>query len=417
VERKGPAVVENTEATFKQLVGFDVSVFEHMKSQSIAAHREMKSHKLAFGASVLADLEEAKNGISEKSKTIEAEIARFQRIAIGFVGGGEKTTASRRSAKRKNDDDALDSWVYKMSPELRAQIPVQTLAHLQKRFVATDTDGNGTIDSEEFRVMSTKEFGQSKAKAAETFQKYDSDGDGVLNFEEFIKCVLPIVYPKHRYFEEKEETYVQIAEEKKDSTKSFTNKGYLLDNVLRDSTPAHIIAIIETKFFSVDTNSSGLIDFNEFHVLYYEQYGYSKAQSRREFSKWDADGSGELDFNEFVKCMLPIFVANSDWKNLDFDSSKKVCGGFCLKLQANPVCEGYCLVFWIDLFQKLLWCLLCGPLLEYVYAKLKRKNAKMAKTNTIVVAPVPEQPMRRWSLTGYGGGRSRTGKYAYNLTH
>jgi Ca2+-binding EF-hand superfamily protein len=232
MERHEGIIVAKKDPAFEDLFGFDVGVFQEVKSRYLAINRELQGKS----DSKTAEL---------RYKFIEKEVERWR--------AGEAFAPDVVKSGSAASDEDLGAWVYKLSPKLRAEIPIETLAHLQAKFLECDTDGNGTIDSKEFYVMCSEEFGQNKAEIDRAFKRWDHDSDGILNFEEFVKSVLPLVYADHRYWE-KDGLGAEKIEEDPNKGTELTRRGYRIDIKLKKQTPPRILRLIDKRFAELDSD-------------------------------------------------------------------------------------------------------------------------------------------------------------------
>ncbi|HJM41523.1 MAG TPA: EF-hand domain-containing protein, partial [Candidatus Thalassarchaeaceae archaeon] len=109
------------------------------------------------------------------------------KIAGSVTFTGEQYVAGDYDARlfRNNSHELMASATFTISPQFEVTEP-EPKDSLQEAFNVFDRDGNGTIDLGELaHMMSALGENMSSEEVANLLNDYDTDGDGVINFEEF----------------------------------------------------------------------------------------------------------------------------------------------------------------------------------------------------------------------------------------
>lgn len=128
-------------------------------------------------------------------------------------------------------------------------------------FQKFDTDGNGSIDSEEIKkMMSQLDVEQGDNSIEEMVKEADKNGDGEVDFEEFLQLLL-------------------VIERESD---------------------------LQATFNRFDLDGNGFIDREELTKVFSELSGRSPSEQELDemFKEADTNGDGQIDFNEFKFMML-----------------------------------------------------------------------------------------------------------------
>jgi hypothetical protein len=278
--RNETRVVAKEDTSFLDLVGLSVAQYQKVKGRYAAIRGKRR------------ELEQKRDTAEENHRGVfEFELELFEANIIQEEGDRLKAAEpwsnssfqSCSNVTRPADstktadvaDNAADRWDYSLSKDLKAEIPIETLAYLQRRFREADSDNNGTIDAREFYQMCADEFGrggggeEGGASSDADFQKWDENRSGSLDFEEFAKCMLPKVYADHRYWDKeavaaKEESAYEEAEKTRlklppPQAQAKTRSGYLVDEAVKEQMPESVLNVMDAKFADVDTVSDCIV--------------------------------------------------------------------------------------------------------------------------------------------------------------
>lgn len=167
--------------------------------------------------------------------------------------------------------DAVD--IEPVSVDL-ATVPPENLERFRAVFTQVDTDGNGTIDISELKILfSLLGITCSDEELSHLIKIVDVDHSGSLSFEEFVTliCLLADAHAKAQHR-----------------------------------------ADLKLVFDSVDTDGSGSICIGELGEMF-QKLGYETTleELTQLIQHVDADGNGSLDFEEFL-ALMDIFLSTGE---------------------------------------------------------------------------------------------------------
>jgi len=123
----------------------------------------------------------------------------------------------------------------------------------EKEFIATDADGNGQLDVEEFKTLMKKLGVGDDSEAKKLFKEIDTDGNGNIDLKEFVfwHSTSPLVEAKQKFEEHDTDENGEL--DKEEFVKLLPN----LKMKIEKSEP-------EKLFTDIDTDHKGNIDVSEF---------------------------------------------------------------------------------------------------------------------------------------------------------
>lgn len=140
--------------------------------------------------------------------------------------------------------------------EVKSKITPEEIEHIKESFKTMDTDGNGTIDAQEFKVALLKNGEHVTDEDVNVIiASIDKNGDGVIQLNEFIEFMSSDDVPEE------------------DLTRSV--------------------------FASFDTDGNGVIDFEEYFQAISSVSTVTREQAKESFDSADTDKNGFIDFDEF----------------------------------------------------------------------------------------------------------------------
>lgn len=139
---------------------------------------------------------------------------------------------------------------------VKTKITPEEVEHIKESFKAMDTDGNGTIDAQEFKAALLQNGEHVTDEDVNVIiASIDKNGDGVIQLSEFIEFMSSDDVPEE------------------DITKSV--------------------------FASFDTDNNGVIDFDEYYKAISSVSTITIEEARESFNSADVDKNGFIDFEEF----------------------------------------------------------------------------------------------------------------------
>jgi Ca2+-binding EF-hand superfamily protein len=193
----------------------------------------------------------------------------------GVLGGIQSVVAGSSRAFQTMNDEELLEW-------------------LTQVFVAADTDGSGSLDRDEFKVL-MKELNLSEKEALQVFAEADVDESGTLEYAEFIPLMVQVLQSISDMDADKQhdDELRNVADDVAD--------GYMRNNM----TPAEMELMMRQAFQEADVDGSGSIEMKEFKTfLRNTGVPLSEKEINMLFMSVDVDGSGTIDMEEFY----PLFV-------------------------------------------------------------------------------------------------------------
>jgi hypothetical protein len=175
--REGHQVVP-LDPDFKQLVGFKVEEFDALRELSEATFKLQEEVRAAKGYM-------AKRAIHAR---LRKELPQATKHYAGLFNPPD---IIRDRLLAKGGDN------FYLSPALKKQLPRPMVTMLKKKFRATDTDGSGSIDKEEFYAAYKKDYGGSRAQSDAEFDKVDANHDGEMDFDEYSEYMAPRLMVEH----------------------------------------------------------------------------------------------------------------------------------------------------------------------------------------------------------------------------
>lgn len=139
---------------------------------------------------------------------------------------------------------------------VKTKITPEEVEHIKESFKAMDTDGNGTIDAQEFKAALLQNGEHVTDEDVNVIiASIDKNGDGVIQLNEFIEFMSSDDVPEE------------------DLTRSV--------------------------FASFDTDGNGVIDFEEYFQAISSVSTVTREQAKESFDSADTDKNGFIDFDEF----------------------------------------------------------------------------------------------------------------------
>jgi len=167
---------------------------------------------------------------------------------------------------------------------------------LEKIFVEADTDGNGTLDKKEFRVLMTShDFGLSRKEIKILFTQADVNGDGLVDYAEFIPAAVQLISIL-RARKAAEQTRFEREETARCTAEYF----------VRGMSAPELEYMMRSAFDVADADENGTLDPDEFKAFLNEMpLNLTKKETNALILSADADADGLISFEEFV----PVFHA------------------------------------------------------------------------------------------------------------
>ena len=139
---------------------------------------------------------------------------------------------------------------------VKCKITPEEVEHIKESFKGMDTDGNGTIDAQEFKAALLKNGEHVTDEDVQVIiASIDKNGDGVIQLNEFIEFMSSDDVPEE------------------DITRSV--------------------------FVSFDTDGNGVIDFEEYYKALSSVSSVSREDAKKSFDSADTDKNGFIDYDEF----------------------------------------------------------------------------------------------------------------------
>jgi hypothetical protein len=184
--REGDKIVPK-DPSFVQMLGFPVEMYYTLRK----IFDTPKSMKL-ITKQVMDENDLLKDKDKQSNQQIEAEaIKRHRTKVMGELGEIFNPAHVRRASLTIKHGNG-----FSVRNDLLAQIPVSIMKELQDLFHKTDTNGNRSIDREEFYVAYKEEYGLSRASSDAEFNRIDTNHDGELDFNEFCENMAPRLLTK-----------------------------------------------------------------------------------------------------------------------------------------------------------------------------------------------------------------------------
>jgi Ca2+-binding EF-hand superfamily protein len=238
----------------------------------------------------------------------------YQRFlgVLGLENGGPQTSSEpfkdspSAVSTQALVSDELDKILKKIHEE------IQTLAdrgsgrkpNFKKAFAHFDKDGGGEIDLAEFMVGLSDIGIELKAKQMSQIAKvFDSDGQGTIDYEEFAKFS-----EAPSATEAVQHTKVFVAKKQKAASKSKFSEFELVDMVQNIHKEINRLARTKGKtpnfkavFSEMDHDGGGKVDISEFlEGLGNLGFDLSLKQAVQVAQVFDSDGTGSIEAGEFV---------------------------------------------------------------------------------------------------------------------
>jgi len=166
---------------------------------------------------------------------------------------------------------------------------------LEKLFLEADTDGNGTLDEKEFKVLMTShDFGLSRKDIKILFTQADVNGDGSVDYAEFIPAAVELI-SIIRARKAAEQTRFEREE---------TARGSVEEYFVRGMSAPELEHMMRSAFDVADADGNGTLDPDEFKdFLKAMQLNLTKKETNALTLSADANGDGLISYEEFV----PVF--------------------------------------------------------------------------------------------------------------
>lgn len=140
--------------------------------------------------------------------------------------------------------------------DVKKKITPEEVEHIKESFKAMDTDGNGTIDAQEFKAALLQNGEHVTDEDVNVIiASIDKNGDGVIQLNEFIEFMSSDDVPEE------------------DITRSV--------------------------FVSFDTDGNGVIDFEEYFKAISSVSSVTREEAKESFDSADTDKNGFIDYEEF----------------------------------------------------------------------------------------------------------------------
>ncbi|KAF4671572.1 hypothetical protein FOL47_001444 [Perkinsus chesapeaki] len=237
--------------------------------------------------------------------------------------------ASPPSSPGKSDSSAHPELDAFLIPGIQEDL--YTNQQIAEAFKSIDSDGNGSLDESDIRqVLALSGESATDEEIKEMIRMVDHDGNGCVNYREFAELFLspPLLFRNVELEERTKQkmslwdyhtTYAYDPEYEAQFEKAIENKNTkikearFVGGLTRDSRREILTAFSETeagssikpsqikkifhKFQEIDTDGSGMIDYEEFRKVLLKE---DTPMLRRLFALFDSDGSGEIDVKEFI---------------------------------------------------------------------------------------------------------------------
>jgi Ca2+-binding EF-hand superfamily protein len=178
-------------------------------------------------------------------------------------------------------------------------------AVVKKIVEEVDVDGNGELDSHEFRVCMRKIREYEVAQIRKLFAQFDEDGSGGIEEEELLQILRSLGYFPER--DEIHDTFSDIGANA-DSELNFDQLWRFLEVYRkREGFSKADMADIEDAFNEIDSDGSGQLEVHELGRMF-AILGciVTHNQAQRFVAYVDIDGSGTLDLREFTKVVRQV---------------------------------------------------------------------------------------------------------------
>jgi len=188
--------------------------------------------------------------------------------------------------------------------ELVSNLSTEELAEtLESIFVKADTDGNGTLDKDEFRnCLEQTELGLTPDVVNALAAKVDFDSDGLISYNEFAPLCYDLLVEVVNL--EIQRSEVEKAED------AFVEQARMLEaeeEMYRGMSSEEIEQLVNEIFDAVDTGGTGELDPQEFAAaLTMSRLELTEDEVEQFMAQLDTDGNGKISFSEFVPVALQI---------------------------------------------------------------------------------------------------------------
>jgi len=188
--------------------------------------------------------------------------------------------------------------------ELVSNLSTEELAEtLESIFVQADTDGNGTLDKDEFRnCLEQTELGLTPDVVNALAAKVDFDADGLISYHEFAPLCYDLLVEVVNMEIQRGE--VEAAED------AFVKQARMLEaeeEMYRGMSSEEIEQLVVEIFEAVDTGGTGELNPQEFAAaLTMSRLELTPDEVEEFMAHLDTDGNGKISFSEFVPVALQI---------------------------------------------------------------------------------------------------------------
>jgi len=188
--------------------------------------------------------------------------------------------------------------------ELVSNLSTEELAEtLESIFVQADTDGNGTLDKDEFRnCLEQTELGLTPDVVNALAAKVDFDADGLISYHEFAPLCYDLLVETVNM--EIQRSEVEAAED------AFVEQARMLEaeeEMYRGMSSEEIEQLVVEIFEAVDTGGTGELNPQEFAAaLTMSRLELTPDEVEQFMAHLDTDGNGKISFSEFVPVALQI---------------------------------------------------------------------------------------------------------------
>jgi len=171
-------------------------------------------------------------------------------------------------------------------PDIRSVPPQQLELYLQRLFKIGDKDGNGVLDSIEFRELLTKSgFDLDGKTITQIMEAADLNKDGVIQYEEFVPAMQAL-----------------IGDMTNDTAEPMPH--------LHSVPPIEMEAYLRRLFQIGDRNNDGVLQPAEFEALLKKSgFGFDTATIAQVMQVADSNSDGVISYEEFIPAIIHICAA------------------------------------------------------------------------------------------------------------